>query len=91
MLVQVGRRGEPVRRVVLEPAVHLVGEQAAPGVPRDLDQRAEQLAVGQRARGVVREVDDDESRRRPEEPLEGVEVERPAARLVEREQVHLRA
>ena len=74
---------EPIRRVELEEAIDLVGEEMDPGVGAQVRQRAP-LGVGRQHPGrVVRRVDDDQPRRRPETRTQPLDIDRPAVGRVE--------
>ena len=59
-LVQVARRGQPIGWIVLQLAIHLVGEEPGSALGTQLDDTIEHGARHRRARGIVRSVDVDE-------------------------------
>jgi len=77
--VAVGGRGQPVARVALQPAIHLIAQQPRAAPPDDGDERREHVRRGQVAGRVVGEVDDDQPRVGLDQPLQFGRVERPAA------------
>lgn len=75
-------------RAVLDQAVDLVAEQPDPALPAKLDQAGEDLLRGDRAGGVVGEVDRDELCIRPQRRAHLVEIERPVRIFIQRDPGH---
>ena len=80
---RVGAGRQAVGLVELEDAVDLVDEEMCARFGGDRGEAVEGGAVGQHPGRVVRQVDDDEPRRRRDLAAEAVEVERPAVGLVQ--------
>ena len=80
---ELGGAGQQRVRRVLEPAVDLVGEQVGAGLRGEVHQRLERRAVDVRSGRVVGEVDDDGPRLGAQRAAHGVDLERPAAVVLE--------
>ncbi len=77
-LVEVGGRGQPVGPVALQAAVHLVTQQPGAAPPHAVYEGRELGRVGQVAGRVMGEVDHDQACVGRQQPVEFIQVERPA-------------
>ncbi len=88
-LVEVRGGRQAVGGVMFEEPVHLVGEQRGARPPGHAHRQAEGLLVGLGPGGVVREVEDDEARRRPDEVPERGRIKRPPLLVTQLQEVHV--